>query len=220
MIFAAGFGTRMGTLTAERPKPLIEVAGRPLIEHALTPAAEAGLSRVAVNAHYRADQMRAYLADRPVTLMEERPEILDTGGGLKNALPYLSADPVYTLNSDAVWSGPNPLDVLAGGWRPDEMDALLLLVPEERTHGRLTDGDFDLDPAQRLIRKGPYVYTGAQIIRTGPVRDVPDRVFSLNRVWDVFAAKQRLFGVVYPGHWCDVGHPGGIAEAERMVGYV
>ncbi|MEO0701461.1 MAG: nucleotidyltransferase family protein [Pseudomonadota bacterium] len=217
MIFAAGFGTRMGELTKDRPKPLIPVGGKPLIDHALDIATGAGVGHIVVNTHYRADQVRDYLADRAPTVIEEAPEILDTGGGLKNAAPVLGTDPVFTLNSDAVWSGPNPLTQLAKSWDPARMDALLLVVPEARAHGRLGGGDFDLDGDGRPVRKGPYVYTGAQILRTGPVLDVPDRVFSLNRVWDALAAEQRLFATIYPGHWGDVGHPAGLAEAERML---
>ena len=68
MIFAAGFGTRMGALTATQPKPMIRVVGRPLIDHALEQAVAAGADPIAVNLHYFGDQLAAYLADRPVLL--------------------------------------------------------------------------------------------------------------------------------------------------------
>ncbi|MEL6642631.1 MAG: nucleotidyltransferase family protein [Pseudomonadota bacterium] len=220
MIFAAGFGTRMRAMTANRPKPLIPVAGKPLIDHALAFAEEAAIPRVVVNAHYLSSQITQYLSDRDVTVIEEQPDLLDTGGGLKNAASLLSADPVFTLNSDAVWAGPNPLDTLAAAWDPEVMDALLLQIPISRAHGRQTGGDFDMDGEGRLTRSGDYVYSGAQIIKTDLVAQIPDTVFSLNRVWTDIAAEQRLFGTVYPGHWCDVGHPDGIAEAERMLARV
>ena len=83
MILAAGFGTRMGALTRDRPKPLIEVAGRPLIDHALDEARGGGAAPIAVNGHHFADQMRAHLAPMAdVTFCEERLEILDSGGGI------------------------------------------------------------------------------------------------------------------------------------------
>ena len=87
MLFAAGFGTRMGALTADRPKPLIEVAGKPLIDHALALADGFSPLRRVANAHYRADQLESHLAPRDVTVSREDPEILDTGGGLRHALP-------------------------------------------------------------------------------------------------------------------------------------
>ena len=62
MLFAAGFGTRMGALTQDRPKPLINVAGRPLIDHALDLAHYAGITRIVANTHYRAEMIEAGFA--------------------------------------------------------------------------------------------------------------------------------------------------------------
>lgn len=215
MLFAAGFGTRMGTLTARCPKPLIPVAGRPLLDHALD--LTQGIPRRVVNAHYLAPRIAEHLAGRDVTVMVEEPQILDTGGGLRAALPHLGTDPVFTLNTDAVWSGPNPLGLLAAAWDPARMDALLLCVPLERATGRKGGGDFTFDPQGRLIRGGDMVYTGAQILATDRLQGVPEAVFSLNVIWTAMAAEGRLFGLPYPGHWADVGHPQGIAEAEAML---
>ena len=215
MLFAAGFGTRMGALTADRPKPLIEVAGKTLLDHALD--LTAGIPTRVVNAHYLSDQIENHLAGTGVHVSNEQPEILDTGGGLRHALPILGAHPVYSLNTDAVWSGPNPLELLRAAWAPERMDALLLCVPLARAVGRKGGGDFTLRDDGQLTRTGDMVYTGAQIIKTEGLHAIPDRVFSLNRLWGVQAGAGRLFGLPYPGHWCDVGHPEGIAMAERML---
>lgn len=218
MLFAAGFGTRMGPLTADRPKPLIEVAGRPLIDHALGLAEDAGVARIVVNVHYLAEQVAAHLEGRPtVALSHEANRILDTGGGLRHALPQLSTDTVFTLNSDAVWTGPNPLTRLAAAWNPARMDGLMLLVPAERARGHNGTGDFAMDGAGRLTRGGPAVYTGAQVLKTAHLDTIEEPVFSLNRVWDGMLAERRLFGVLHMGGWCDVGHPDGISEAEAML---
>lgn len=216
MLFAAGFGTRMGPLTRDLPKPLIEVAGRPLIDHALRLADGAGIDRRVANTHYRPEALEAWLSARGVTALRETPEILDTGGGLKNALPALGGDPVLTLNTDAVWTGPNPLARLARGWR-DGMGALLLVVPLARATGRKAPGDFAMDTGERLRRGGDLVYTGAGMIEAGAVAARPGRIFGLGDVWDALAAEGRLFGLVHTGGWADVGHPGGIAAAEAMV---
>ena len=217
MLFAAGFGTRMGALTADRPKPLIEVAGQPLIDHALALADGFGPLRRVANAHYRADQLEAHLAPRDVTVSREDPEILDTGGGLRHALPLLNADPVFTLNTDAVWSGPNPLRLLADAWDPTRMDALLLCVPLANAVGRKGGGDFDILRDGRLSRGGDLVYTGAQIVKTKALHAVTEPVFSLNVIWNQMAEKGQLCGLPYPGQWCDVGHPDGIRLAEEML---
>lgn len=215
MVFAAGLGTRMGPLTAERPKPLVEVAGRALIDHALALAEAAGASPVAVNTHYRAGQLAAHLHGRPVRLSPE-PDLLDTGGGLKAALPVLGPGPVLTLNADAVWTGPNPLLTLCAAWRPG-MEALLLLLPAVQARGRVGGGDFRMDAEGRLARGGELVYLGAQLLDPSRLAEIEPRVFSLNLFWDSVAARGRLYGVRHPGGWCDVGHPGGIVEAEAML---
>ncbi len=216
MIFAAGFGTRMGALTADRPKPMISVAGRPLIDHALALACDAHSAPVVVNTHYRADRIAAHLAGRGVAISHE-PAILETGGGLKRALPLLGAGPVMTLNSDAVWAGPNPLRLLADAWDGARMEALLLLAPVALALGYAGPGDFALGADGRLARKGPLAYLGAQVIDPAPVMAEAAEVFSLNRVWDGAIARGRAFGIVYPGRWCDVGRPEGVALAEAML---
>jgi len=221
MLFAAGFGTRMGALTRERPKPLIEVAGRPLLDHALDVADAAGVRRIAVNTHFKADQITAHLAGRPnadhIAISHEKDAILDTGGGLRAALPLLGGGPVFTLNTDAVWQGPNPLTLLAQGWDEAKMDALLLCLPPAQAIGHAGKGDFMLDADGRVARGPGLVYSGAQIIRTDILGDMPDGAFSLNAVWNTMIPRGRLFGTLYPGAWCDVGHPGGIALAEEML---
>lgn len=219
MLFAAGFGRRMGALTEALPKPMVEVAGRPLIDHALGLAREARIARRVANVHYRADEMTAHLEPRGVAVSREAPDILETGGGLRAALPLLGASPVLTLNTDAVWRGPNPLAALMEAWEttPAPTEALLLCVPLERARGRAAPGDFALGEGGRLARGGPLVYVGAQMIRTEALADVPDVVFSLNRVWDAMAARGALRGLVWPGAWCDVGRPENIAPAEAML---
>jgi MurNAc alpha-1-phosphate uridylyltransferase len=147
-------------------------------------------------------------------------EILDTGGGLRAALPLLGASPVMTLNTDAVWTGRNALEELAEGWNDSRMDALLLLSPASRVLGHSGTGDFLLDGESRLVRaKGRpgLVYLGAQIIRTDLLPTISQRVFSLNLLWDQMIAGGRAYGVVHQGGWCDVGRPEGIALAEGML---
>ena len=216
MIFAAGFGKRMGALTAERPKPLIEVGGATLLDRALDIGRGAGIGRIVVNAHYRAEQVARHVAGSEVVVSHETPEILETGGGLKAALPLLGEGPVFTLNSDAVWRGANPLPALGRAWTPG-MGALLLLLPADRAEGHRGGGDFDLDASGRLIRGGPYVYTGAEIVDPSRLDEIGAAAFSMNRYWDLLAVDGRLHGAVYDGRWCDVGHPDGMAAAERML---
>ena len=217
MLFAAGFGTRMRPLTETRPKPLIEVAGRTLLDHALDAAAIPQIATRVVNAHYLGPQIAAAARARGLILSDE-PEILDTGGGLKAALPLLGDPPsVFTMNTDAVWTGPRAMATLAAAWDPARMDALLLLCPPERAVGHELRSGFAMDDQGRLRWAPDLAYTGAQIVTTAPVAACPARVFSIRVAWEAALAAGRLYGVVHPGRWCDVGHPGGIALAEAML---
>ncbi|QFU10137.1 MobA-like NTP transferase domain protein [Rhodobacteraceae bacterium THAF1] len=215
MIFAAGFGTRMGALTKDRPKPMINVAGQPLIDRAAALARAAGAAPLVANTHYLADRIEPHLRDLDIAVSPEPDLILDTGGGLRKASPLLGAAEVFTLNPDALFTGPNPLTTLADAWLPD-MGALLLCVPLDRAHGRKGVGDFALKDGA-LTRGGDLVYTGAQIIDTRLLDTIPEPVFSLNRIWFDLAERGALHGVVHPGHWADIGHSEGIAIAEDML---
>ncbi|GLK66210.1 nucleotidyltransferase family protein [Paracoccus kondratievae] len=216
MVFAAGKGTRMAPLTDRLPKPLIKVGSQTLLDRALALGRQAGATRLAVNIHHLGQQIRDHLAGQDVAISDESDLLLETGGGLRKALPLLGPGPVITVNPDVIWTGPNPVRALLDGWRED-MDALLMLVPLAQTRGRQGGGDFSLDPAGRLIRKGDLVYGGAQIIRHDRLAEIPDEVFSLNRLWDLMIAEGRAYGLVHPGLWCDVGRPDCIPLAEALI---
>lgn len=219
MMFAAGFGTRMGALTQNQPKPLIKVAGLPLVDHALNLTKSGGTAPVVANLHYKPDQLQAHLASNGVTTVLEQPEILETGGGLKNALGLLGEGPVITLNTDAVWQGPNPIHLLTERWDPKLMDGLLICIPRAHAFGHPAKGDFSIDARGEIVRGGTLIYGGVQIIKTDLLHQIEQTSFSLNVLWDMMLKDKRLFGCAYPGTWCDVGHPEGIALAEEMLGY-
>ncbi len=217
MLFAAGFGTRMGALTTTQPKPLIKVSGRALIDHTLQLVDEVRPDRTVINLHYRADQIEAHLAGRDISFAKEWPDILETGGGLRAALPLLGSDTVFTLNTDAIWAGPNPLALLRDQWDPTRMDALLMCIPVDQTVGHSGPGDFTRDADGRISRGPGLIYGGAQIIKTQGLHDIEQEAFSLNLLWDRMHDEKRLFAAEYPGRWCDVGRPEGIALAEGLI---
>jgi MurNAc alpha-1-phosphate uridylyltransferase len=217
MLFAAGRGTRMGALTRTRPKPLVEVAGRALLDHALAQVDAAGADRIVVNTHYLADQIRDHLRDRPDIRLSHEATLLETGGGLRAALPLLGSGPVVTLNTDAVWTGANPIAQLRAAWDPARMEALLLLIDPTRAHGHAGTGDFLIDPQGRLTRGPGLIYSGVQITRTEGLHQIDESVFSMNVLWNRMLREGRLFGLIHDGSWGDVGHPEGIATAEALL---
>lgn len=216
LFLAAGFGTRMAPLTQDRPKPLIEVGGVTLIDHAVDLARRADCAPLVANAHYKAEMLVDHFGQSDVQVTVESPEILDSGGAVKAALPLLSGDPVFTMNTDAIWSGLNPFETLAMAWRP-EMEVLALLVPRDHAHGYKGDGNFICDQAG-LIRPGDgAIYTGLQLVRTGAFRDHPDAVFGMWDIWNRAISRKTAFGLSYSGHWCDVGRPECIQIAENLL---
>ena len=236
MVLAAGLGTRMRPLTDDRPKALVEVAGRALIDHVLDRLAEAGVERAVVNVHWFADRLQSHLAARgrgpEIVISDERAELLETGGGLKKAIPLLGPDPVFVANIDSVWidrtgTPGGALNQLARLWNPSIMDAALLLARREGSIGFEGDGDFFLAddmPGQggRLTFRGdapeaPVAYMGVHICRPDYVADSPEGPFSLATLWRRSAAAGRLFGCVLDGDWMHVGDPQARDEAEAKL---
>ena len=228
MVMAAGLGKRMRPLTATRPKPLVEVAGRPLIDHALARLEAAGVRKAVVNVHYLADALEAHLAKRvgplEIAISDERDQLLETGGGLMRALPLIDADPFLVANSDNLWvDGPiDSLRLLAAHWDDARMDALLLLVPHDRAVNYKGKGDFHLDPLGRISRRrsgriAPFIYSGIQLLSKRLLRDPPDGPFSTNPLWDRAIEEGRLFGISHLGLWFEVGSPQAIAPTEDAL---
>jgi MurNAc alpha-1-phosphate uridylyltransferase len=227
MVLAAGLGKRMRPITATTPKPLVEVGGRALIDHGLDRLERAGVTETVVNVHYLAELVSVHVAQRrrpAIVISDERQKLLDTGGGIAKALPHLGPAPFYLLNSDSFWiEGARPnLDWLSSGWRDEDMDALLLVASTVRTIGYDGNGDFRMDPAGRLVRRGerevvPFVYAGAAILHPRLFEGCPPDAFSLNRLFDRAMEAGRLFGVRLDGLWLHIGTPEAIAEAELTI---
>jgi MurNAc alpha-1-phosphate uridylyltransferase len=229
MIMAAGLGTRMRPLTLDRPKPLVEVAGKSMLDHVLDKARLAGIERIVVNVHYLPEQIEDHLArcagDLNVAISDERQLLMETGGGLVKAQALIDAEPFYCLNSDAIWTEGGEVDALsklANAWNGDQMDALLLVVPRDRAFQHSGKGDFFLDEDGRLSRRGyhdsaPWVYTGNQLISNRMLRDPPEGPFSTNLFWDRAIGEGRLFGLVHEGDWFDIGSPQAIAPTEAAL---
>jgi MurNAc alpha-1-phosphate uridylyltransferase len=227
IVLAAGRGKRMRPLSSTTPKPLVKVAGLALIDHCLDGLAAAGVTTAVVNVHYMADLIEAHLARRAaprIVISDERDALLETGGGVRRALPLLGEEPFLLRNSDSFWleGVRSNLGWLASGWDGDRMDALLLLASTVRSIGYAGRGDFFLDKQGLLSRRAerlvaPFVYAGAAIIHPRCLADTPDGAFSLNLVFDRAIEAGRLFGVRLDGLWINVENPASIAAADAAI---
>ncbi len=230
MVLAAGLGKRMRPLTATRPKPLVEVAGKALLDHVLDRLRTAGIGRVVVNVHYLADALEAHLrhkaSDLDIRISDERGLLLETGGGVSKALPLIPEDRFLIANSDNLWiDGPvDAIHLLADRWDDDRMDALLLLVPLARANCHSGMGDFHMDPLGRITRRqpakvAPFVYTGVQIVSKRLFTDVSEGPFGFMLLWERAIAAGRAFGIAHQGLWFDVGTPPAIGKTEAVLGW-
>ena len=229
MVMAAGLGKRMRPLTATRPKPMVEVAGKPLIDHVFDRLAAAGVERVVVNVHYLPDMIEAHLHGRypqlEIIVSDERDQLLETGGGLVKARPHLGDDPILVVNGDSFWiDGPvDALKLLASRWDPAQMDMLLLMVPFARANNLGGQGDFRLGADGRITARrrpgtvAPFAYIGVQIMDPKVIADVPDGPFSTNLFWTRGIAAGRAYGQVHQGLWFEVGTPQSIPRTEAIL---
>lgn len=216
----------MRPLTETRPKPLIEAGPKTLLDHNLDQLAAAGITEAMVNVHYLPDQIIRHVAgrERPrISISDERDRILDSGGGILRVLPFFGTAPFFSLNADTVWTDGPRLNLIRmqETFDPEKMDVLLLVAPAVTTIGWGNRGDFMMDGAGRLRRPdrrdvAPFAYTGVAVLKPESFRDKPE-IFSLNRIFDEAAARERLFGLRLDGVFMHIGTPDALAEAETLL---
>jgi N-acetyl-alpha-D-muramate 1-phosphate uridylyltransferase len=228
MVLAAWLGHRMRPLTLKTPKPLIKVAGKPIIDHSLEALRAAKIETAVVNVHYLPEQVEAWAhRQKPppqILISDERAELLDTGGGVVNALPMLGGEPFFVLNSDSFWveSDEPALSRMRKAWNDTDMDCLLLVCPLERCVGFDGHGDFSIDARGALVRRRgnddhPVVYIGCYLVHPRIFAGAGTGAFSMNILWNRAIAAGRLYGLVHDGLWLHVGTPDAIPLAEAAL---
>ena len=226
MVMAAGYGKRLRPLTDSVPKPLVKVLGVPMIDVVLGRLAAAGVERAVINLHHLGGMIRDHLKHRTdiEIVFSEESEILETGGGIVQALPLLGPDPFFAVNAKIIWLNgrTDVLRRLADTWNDAEMDGLLLLQPTVTAVGYEGRGDFLMDQNGRLARReewrvAPLVYAGIQILHPRLFQDAPQGAFSTNILWDRAIAQGRLFGIRHDGEWYHVSTPKHLEDVERHL---
>ncbi len=224
MVLAAGLGQRMRPLTDDKPKALVVLQGQTLLDRALVKCRKAGVDTLVVNTHYKGEMIVRHLRGMADVTLSEEDDLLETGGGVANALPLLGAHAFFVVNCDSVWTDRTTpaLERMTANWRDTEMDALLLLQPADRAIGYDGAGDFSIDADGRLSRRGdtpraPLVFMGVQLLHPRLFADTKVERFSLNRIYDRALSGGRLFGLVHDGAWFHVGTPRDLATAERLM---
>jgi len=231
MVMAAGLGTRMRPITDHIPKPLVPVASVTLIDRALDWLLASAISEVVINTHYKAAMLEEHLRRRtsPIIHISQEEVLLETGGGVKKAMPLLGDHPFFATNSDVICldSKTPALENMRKMWDDASMDVLLLLHPVEKAIGYPGAGDFFIEHDGTLRRRAaatlaPYVFTGVQLIHPRLFAHAPKQdIFSLNMLYDhaLSTEPQRLCAVVHDGEWLHIGDPDGLAKAEAFFAF-
>jgi MurNAc alpha-1-phosphate uridylyltransferase len=205
MVLAAGRGERMRPLTDREPKPLLRVGGKRLIEYHLERLAAGGFRDIVINTAWLGDLIEAALGNGEryglsITYSHERPEALETGGGIFHALPLLGSAPFLLVNGD-VWT-----DIDFGALRrppPRNSLAHLVLVPNPPQHMR---GDFLFEGGLVAEGEGPRLtYSGIGIYTPEFFAGSIPGKFPLLPLLKRAISQRALSGELHDGEWYDIG---------------
>lgn len=229
-VLAAGLGSRLRPYTDDRPKPLVAVAGQSLLDRTLDHLAAAGVTKTIINTHYRADQIERAVRGRfkPEIILSNEPDLLDTGGGINNALTHfggVDGAPFFVLSGDGLWrDAPDApaLPQLAAAWDPENMDILMLLQPIETIKLTQGAGDYDLMQDGRALRRadksGAYMFTSMRINHPRIFKDAPPGAFSYLALMDAAQQAGRLYGIMHKGDWHHISTPDDLGAVRAVFG--
>ena len=242
LVFAAGLGTRLRPLTNDRPKALVEVGGRTMLEHVITHLASAGVDDITINIHHFGEKIIEFLAKKSnfglnIHISDERDLLLDTGGGLLKARPFLDGDePFIVHNADVL----TDLDLKAMYEfhvahqalstilvKPRQTQRYFLFNPECRLRGWVNKATGETKPSG-------YVYNPTQVeaLAFGCVHVISPTIFDALEKYSV--QKGKVFSIApfyaemchqyeFYGYqqkedykWLDVGKPETLAQAAEM----
>ena len=205
MILCAGFGKRLRPLTLSSPKPLLKIDGKTLLSNTLNILEQFGIKQVVINVHYLGEQIIDYIKknefNMAITTVNENDKILDTGGGVLNALQHFSNEPFIVINPDTIWNS-NYLEELKTMekefFKNKKNKCYLLVVNKNKSFDQSFKGDFNLE--NNLINRKDgdnlnFIYTGLQIIKPEVFNDLSEEVFSINRIWDKLIQRNELYGM-------------------------
>jgi len=205
MILSAGYGKRLRPLTDKCPKPLLKISDETLLSNTIRFLIHYKIKQVVINVHYLAEQIIDYIKqnkfDLTINIIQEKDKILDTGGGIFNAIQHFSNEPFLVINPDTIWNldYTKELNLMAENFFSKNQKCALLIVDKAKSFDKNFKGDFNLE--NNLINRKnrnnlKYVYTGLQIMKPEIFYNVREKFFSINKIWDKLIELNCLYGMV------------------------
>ena len=202
MILSAGYGKRLNPLTLSKPKPLLKIGEETLLSNTVNLLLKLGIKEVVINVHYLAEQIIAYVEKKnfnlTINILNEKNKILDTGGGILNAIKYFKNEPFLTINPDTIWNINHVKEInnMQKGFELNkECKCKMLVVNRKKSFDKNFKGDFSLE--KNLIKDNKnikYVYTGLQLIKPEVFNGIRKKTFPINRIWKKLIKKNELHG--------------------------
>ena len=205
MILAAGFGKRIHPLTLKHPKPLLKIGNKTLLSNALKFLELLEIKQAVINVHYLGEQIVDYINrnqfNLTINIVKEKDKILNTGGGVLNAIQYFSNEPFLIINPDTIWDSHylKALKLMEKSFFENKKSKCsLLVVNKKKSFDESFKGDFNLENyliSRKDKNKLNYIYTGMQIIKPEVFNGLSEEVFSINRIWDKLIQSNELYGM-------------------------
>jgi len=204
MILCAGFGKRLRPLTFSSPKPLLKIGDQTLLSNTLHMLEQHGVKKAVINIHYLGNHIIDYINKNKfsmaITIVNEKDKILDTGGGILNAIEHFSNEPFIVINPDTIWNSNylNELKIMEKEFSMNKKNKCsLLVVNKNKSFDQALNGDFNLEN-NLVTRKDTdelkYIYTGFQIVKPDIFDHSNLKIFSINKIWDELIQDKVLTG--------------------------
>ena len=205
MILCAGYGKRLHPLTKQKPKPLLKIGHETLLSNTIKFLKFFGIKEIVMNVHYLGNKIKDYIDKNKfnlsITIIEEKENILDTGGGVLNVINHFSNKPFLIINPDTVWNSDYLLELKLMEkefFLSTKSKCSILIVDKKKSFDKNLKGDFNLENnlvSRKKKDELKYIYTGLQIIKPEVFYELDSKIFSINKIWNKLITSNELQGI-------------------------
>ena len=201
LILCAGLGKRVLPLSLEIPKPLLKLNNITLLENTINLLEALKIENIKLNTFYLQNQIKDFFSNQKfkakIEIIEDGRKILDTGGGIYNLIKASDDEDFLVLNPDTIWSL-NYLETIKNMQKfyfEKKIQNLLMVVSKNKSFDKRFKGDFELKLNQLFKKnKNNYIYTGCQLINRNLFKNIKNKNFSINKIWNEQLNEKKLYG--------------------------